>query len=210
MVKDDHSNISGDHKPELVLAIAIHWGTISKCTVHRGGRHGVSLTAHRIMIAPISQDHAVNQRFQSYIMAAGFVVDAREHGEGRPWFKGSAASPDYMSCYECHGIDHYKDLCPIINSKRYREVHGIAEADFEHSSIPTSLLAVHEPLPSANEWSSVSYRGRGRGGPRGRGGGYNGNNSGYNDGYNGAYNGGGRGRGGGFSGRGHAYKPYSY
>ncbi|KAJ7157634.1 hypothetical protein C8R43DRAFT_997199 [Mycena crocata] len=231
MVKEDHSNISGDLKPELALAVAIHWGTVSKCTVHRGGgRNSVSLTAHRIMIAPISKDDTMNLRFQQFIMNPGFIVDAQQYGEGRPWFRGPATSPEYMSCYECHGIDHYKDFCPIINSKGYRDTHGITEVDFVRSSIPTSLLPVHDPPPTTNQWSSISYRGggrgRGRGGPRGRGGGYNdysGGNTGYNgrggsyngpggySGYNGGYNGGGRGRGGGGNaGHGYNYKPYNY
>ncbi|KAJ7785051.1 hypothetical protein DFH07DRAFT_786585 [Mycena maculata] len=196
MVEEDHSNISGDLKPELVLAIAIRAGTISKCTVRRGGRH----------------DHDMNQRLQSYIMAASFVVDARQHGEGRPWFTGSVTSRTFMSCSECHGIDHYIELCPIINSRGYREVHGIAEVDMEASSIPTSLLTTQEHGPATNEWSSVPYRGSGRGrghaGPRGRGSGYN---SGSSSGYNGGYNGGGRGRGGGGNfAHGYAYKPYSF
>ncbi|KAJ7722132.1 hypothetical protein DFH07DRAFT_946757 [Mycena maculata] len=214
MVAEDHSNISGDHKPELVLAIAIRAGTISKCTVRRGGRHGISLTAHRVMIAPISKDHDMNQRLQSYIMAPSFVVDARQHGEGRPWFTGPVTSRTFMSCSECHGIDHYFEICPIINSRGYREAHGITEVDMEASSVPTSLLAPHEHEAASNQWSTVTYRGasrgRGRGGPRGRGG-YNNGNGEYNNGYDGGYNGGGRGRGGGGNtGHGYAYKPYSY
>ncbi|KAJ7706633.1 hypothetical protein B0H16DRAFT_1481901 [Mycena metata] len=211
MVNEDHSNIPRELKPEIVLAVAIHWGTVSKCTVYRGGRQSLSLTAHRIMFPPISKDPAMNQRLQNYIMSPDFFVDARQFGEGRPWYKGPAKSPKYMGCDQCHGIDHYKEFCPIATSKRFLEIHGLAEPDTNLSSIPTSLLAAQE-LPS--EWTSVNYRGRGRGrgGPRGhyRGdNGYNGGQySGYNSGYNGGYNGGGRGRGGGSSSRGYTYKPY--
>ncbi|KAJ7458255.1 hypothetical protein FB451DRAFT_1372380, partial [Mycena latifolia] len=117
MVKDDHSNITGDLKPELVIAIAIHWGTVSKCTVRRGGRYAASTaTAHRVMIAPISKDHPTNLRLQKHIMAAGFVVDAHRYGEATPWFSGNVAHPVFMSCSECHGVDHYNESCPIINS----------------------------------------------------------------------------------------------
>ncbi|KAJ7939393.1 hypothetical protein B0H13DRAFT_1850691 [Mycena leptocephala] len=155
---------TGDLKPELVLAIDIHWGT-------------VTTTAHRVMIAPISKDHAANQRFRKYITTPGFSIDAQKRGEATSWFTGSATNPIFMSCSECHGIDHYYEFCPIFNSKGYREVHGIVDVDMDSSSIPTSLLSVPDATPTANGWTSVPYRGgnrgRGRGGPRGRGGNYN-------------------------------------
>ncbi|KAJ7019586.1 hypothetical protein C8F04DRAFT_1197569 [Mycena alexandri] len=241
MVAEDHSNITGDlshyiiilHipdardlgelKPELVLAIAMHWATVETCTVYRGGRrHGVPLLAHRLSFPPISKDHTANQRLQRYIMSPGFMADGRRFGEGRPWFKGSATSPEYMSCSECHGIDHYKEFCTVSDSRRYRELRGIPEPTTDESAIPTSLLETPQPGASnTNDWTPVPYRGGGRGGwrprgaPRGHAGGYNAGyngGNGYNGGYGGGYNGGGRGasRGGGSSSRGYTYKPYQY
>ncbi|KAJ7118706.1 hypothetical protein C8R46DRAFT_1238869 [Mycena filopes] len=200
MVKEDHTNIPGEHKPELILAIALRFGSITKRTVRRGGRFDTSaITAHCVMIAPISKDHSANLRLQRYIMTAGFVVDAQKRGEGTPWLGGNPFQPQLMNCTECHGVDHYVESCPIMDSLEYRAAHGIPTVPIAGPSVvPTSLLMAQGN--AGNDWTSVPYRGGGRGraygASRGRG-------------LNGGYAGGGRGNGGGgFYERGNGYKPY--
>ncbi|KAJ7465837.1 hypothetical protein B0H11DRAFT_1922114 [Mycena galericulata] len=207
MARDDHSNVPGDHSPAFIIRVALDLAQISKCTVvRRGGynRRSIPTIAHRILIPPISKNWDATQRLQDHLMSAGFTIDVHMRGKATPWMGSDPQHPTLMSCNECHGIDHYYSDCPILNSPGYRTAHGIPEDedDAGNSSIPTSLTAA--PMaPRTNDWSSVPYRGAGRGqfrggqgGGRFRGGGGGRARSGYGGGFGrGGYGRGGYGRG---------------
>ncbi|KAJ7445366.1 hypothetical protein B0H11DRAFT_2249499 [Mycena galericulata] len=170
MVRDDHTNFSGDHPPAFILAAAIYHATVCSFPVHQSGKYGNSTSklAHSIMIPPLSDDPVMNNRLQQHIMAPGFVIDAQKRGEARPWLGGNPNYPQMMGCGECHGVDHYNDRCPILGSKEYRDIHNIADNIAAPSVVPTSLSVAPIPVPSPNDWVTVNYHG-GRGGPRGHG-----------------------------------------
>ncbi|KAJ6626238.1 hypothetical protein B0H10DRAFT_2211430 [Mycena sp. CBHHK59/15] len=202
MVREDHSNFSGDHPPAFILAAAIYHATVSTFPVHQSGKFGISTTklAHSIMLPPLSKDPATNNRLQQHIMAPAFVIDAQKRGEGRPWLGGNPRFPQMMGCGECHGVDHYNDHCPILGSKEYREIHNIADDNAGSSTVPTSLSMAPVPAPLPSDWGTVNYRGGNRGRARGGSHGRDYNGGGYTRGN-------GRHRGNGF-GRGNGYTPY--
>ncbi|KAJ7463441.1 hypothetical protein B0H11DRAFT_85258 [Mycena galericulata] len=203
MARDDHSNVPGEHSPAFVIRVALNLAQVSTCTVVRRAynRRAIPTIAHRLLIPPISKNWDAIQRLQNHLMSAGFTIDVHMRGKATPWMGSDPQHPTLMSCNECHGIDHYISDCPIVNSPGYRAAHGIPDDDDDagNSSVPTSLT-VSPMAPPTNNWTTVSYRGAGRGqfrggqgGGRFRGGGGFGRARG---GYGGGFGRGGYGRGG--------------
>ncbi|KAJ6626359.1 hypothetical protein B0H10DRAFT_1999034 [Mycena sp. CBHHK59/15] len=190
-----HSNIPGDaHEPNFVIGVPLHCAEVSTCTVrHRPGRFGHSppITAHRILIPPISKDQVATYRLQNHLMSASFTIDVPKRGIAKPWLGPDPRYPEPMSCSECHGVDQCNEDCPILHSSGYRSAHDIPEDDPSSSEVPTSLTVAPQASTS-NEWTTVPVRGTGRGRARGgRGGGrpFRGASRGYRGygGYNRGY-----------------------
>ncbi|KAJ7182234.1 hypothetical protein C8R43DRAFT_966579, partial [Mycena crocata] len=199
MISEDHKNVSGDHDSNFVLKVIFHFTDVRTCTAKRRGTHGqyFDVTIYRITFPSFAKDAVISERLQNHIMSPSFTFGSALRGRAKPWLGPNPYKPTPMSCWDCHGVDHYRDDCPIINSSGYRDTRGIVDRG-ETSSIPTSLN-IAPTVPEANDWTHVSYRGayraRGRGGRDGSRGGGRGN-----------YRGAGRGYVGGFS---RGFDPYS-
>ncbi|KAJ7772614.1 hypothetical protein DFH07DRAFT_767928 [Mycena maculata] len=181
MVLNDHSNVPGEYRSKFILDVALHFAAISTITVRHGrGSDSHTLTAYRILFPPISNDAATTRHLQRHIMSPGFTFDVAKRGQAKPWLGPNPQRPQPMACSECHGLDHYHEDCPILRSDAYQTLHGLADAD---SSVPTFLSSA--PLPAANDWTPVSYRGRGR--ARGVRGGFARGGRGYRGDYRGGY-----------------------
>ncbi|KAJ7124005.1 hypothetical protein C8R43DRAFT_958902 [Mycena crocata] len=173
-------------------SVIFHFADVRAFTVKRRGPGGylVDVTLHRITFPPFSKDAVRSQRLQNYIMSPSFTFGSALRGKATPWLGPNPNKPAPMSCWECHGVDHYHNHCPIINSAGYRAVHGISD-EATSSSVPTSLNIAPTP-PTVNDWITVpfrgAYRGRGRGGRGGNRGGGSGNFRGAGRGYNGDHN----------------------
>ncbi|KAF7354381.1 hypothetical protein MVEN_01126900 [Mycena venus] len=195
MLRNDHSNVPGDHEPDFVLKVLFGSAKVTVCTARRRVAHrsSIPVPAFCVILPPFSSSAEVNEDLRRHVMSADFSFEVPFRGTGTPWL-GSFAQPRLMGCTECHGINHYREDCPIVLSLAYRQARGITEDDDNTPVIESSLSFT--PVSPAAPINSTNTPLRGGGGGRGftRGG------RGWS-----------RGRGRGGSGRGnfgHGYSPY--
>ncbi|KAJ7634021.1 hypothetical protein B0H17DRAFT_1149771 [Mycena rosella] len=128
MVSDDHSNMPGEHSIQAIISTILHF-------FNRPHLHG-SMPRRTLL-----------RRLQHHLMSPDFTVAVPKRGVATPWLGSNPLNPAVMSCSECHGVDHYQEDCPIVNSNGYRAVHGILDdaQTTDSSLVPTSLASTPAP-----------------------------------------------------------------
>jgi hypothetical protein len=194
MITTNHSNVPGDHTPAFILNTLFSIAQISTCTVRRRIPRGptIPIPATRIIFPPFDRDPDVNENFHRHVLSTNFSFAVPLRGTGTPWLGPNPLAPKLIECTECHGSDHYKEDCPILNSDAYRNARGIAPVSANPVAAASSLsFTPAAPTPAHNSIGGA-FRGGGRGFIRGGFGGYSR----------------GRGRGGFGRANGHGYSPY--
>jgi hypothetical protein len=90
---------------------------------------------------------------------------------GTPWLGPNLLAPKLIECTECHGSDHYREDCPILNSDAYRNARGIAPVITNPVAASSLSFTPAVPAPAHNSVRG-SFCGCGRGSTRGGFGGY--------------------------------------